>query len=184
MDKPVFLSVSNTILIIIDVQEKLWRVMYENEKLSDNLQRLIRGIQILNIPIILTEQYPQGIGPTVPEIAALLTDIKPLAKLSFSCCGDTNFLKILKNIDRKQVLVTGIESHVCVYQTAVDLLNSGYEVQAVTECVSSRTAENRLLGLQRIESAGGKLTGVEMALFELLKTAGNEQFKAINKIVK
>jgi nicotinamidase-related amidase len=166
------------------VQDKLWRVMYEKEKLSDNLQRLIRGVQVFNIPIIITEQYPQGIGSTVPEIAALLPGKKPIAKLSFSCCGDTNFLKELKAIDRKQVLLTGIESQVCVYQTAIDLLNAGYEVQAVTECISSRTPENRQLGLHRIEESGGKLTGVEMALFELLKTAGTESFKAINKIVK
>jgi nicotinamidase-related amidase len=184
MNNSPFLSIENTVLVIVDVQEKLWRVMYDKEKLLDNLQRLIRGIQVLGIPVIITEQYPQGIGPTVPEIAVLLRDNKPIAKLSFSCCGDTNFLKKLKAIDRKQVLITGIESHVCVYQTAIDLLKSGYEVQAVTECISSRTPENRQLGLQRIENAGGKLTGVEMALFELLKTAGSEQFKAISKIVK
>lgn len=179
-----FLSVSNTVLVIVDVQEKLWRVTYEKGKLLDNLCRLIQGIQVLNIPILMTEQYPQGLGPTVPEIKALLPAIKPVAKVSFSCCGDTNFLKELKALDRNQILITGIESHVCVYQTAVDLLNSGYEVQAVTEGISSRTPENRQLGLHRIEEAGGKLAGVEMVLFELLKTAGSEQFKAISRIVK
>lgn len=184
MDSSPFLSVDNSVLVIVDVQEKLWRVMHEKEKLLDSLQRLIRGVRVFNIPVIITEQYPQGIGPTVPEIAALLPDNKPVAKLSFSCCGDMNFLNELKAIDRKQILLTGIESHVCVYQTAVDLLYSGYEVQVVTDCVSSRTPENRQLGLGRIEKAGGKPTGVEMSLFELLKTAGSEHFKAISKIVK
>ncbi len=179
-----FLSVNNTALLIVDVQEKLWRVTYEKEKLLDNLCRLIKGMQVLNVPVLMTEQYPQGLGPTVPEIIALLPGAKPLAKTSFSCCGDTNFLKELKAIDRRQILITGIESHVCVYQTAIDLLNSGYEVQAVTEGISSRTPVNRQLGLHRIEQAGGKLTGVEMVLFELLKTAGSEQFKAISRIVK
>jgi nicotinamidase-related amidase len=179
-----FLGIDNTFLLIIDVQEKLWRVMYEKEKLLDNLQRLIRGAQVLGIPIIMTEQYPQRLGPTVPEIINLLPDIKPIAKLSFSCCGDKNILKELEKLNRKQVLITGIESHVCVYQTAIDMLNSGYEVQAVTECISSRTMENRKLGLKRMNQAGAVLTGVEMVLFELLKIAEGEKFKAISKIVK
>ncbi len=179
-----FLTLENTALIIIDVQEKLWRVMCEKEKLLDNLQRMIRGAQVLNIPIITTEQYPQGLGPTVPEISNLLSGSKPIAKLSFSCCGDTKFLHEIRRTDRKQLLITGIESHVCVYQTAIDLLNAGYEIQAVTECISSRTPENRELGLRRIEGAGGKLTGVEMALFELLKVAEGEKFKAVSQIVK
>ena len=179
-----FLNIDNTFLLIIDVQEKLWRVMYEKEKLLDNLQRLIRGVLVLGIPIILTEQYSHGLGPTVSEVTNLLHDIKPIAKLSFSCCGDKNFLKELESLNRKQVLITGIESHVCVYQTAIDLLNSGYEVQAVTECISSRTPENRKLGLRRMNRAGAVLTGVEMVLFELLKIAEGEKFKAISKIIK
>jgi nicotinamidase-related amidase len=174
-----FLNIDNTFLLIIDVQEKLWRVMYEKEKLLDNLQRLIRGALVLGIPIIMTEQYSQGLGPTVPEVISLLPDIKPIAKLSFSCCGDKNIVKKLESLNRKQVLITGIESHVCVYQTAIDLLNSGYEVQAVTECISSRTPENRKLGLKRMNQAGAVLTGVEMVLFELLKIAGGEKLRRL-----
>lgn len=184
MTQSPILTVENTALVIIDVQEKLWRVIFEKEKLRDDLQRLIRGVQVLGIPIIMTEQYPQGLGPTVPEVINLLSSTKPIAKLSFSCWGDENFRKELTALKRKQLLITGIESHVCVYQTAVDLLKAGYEVQAVTECISSRTVENRELGLRRIEGAGGRLTGVEMALFELLKVAEGEKFKAISRIVK
>ncbi len=184
MTQSSFLAVDNTVLVIVDVQEKLWRAIYEKEKLLDNLQRLINGLHVLGVPVIMTEQYPHGLGQTLPEIVALLPNIKPIAKLSFSCCGDENFRREFKALDRKQVLITGIESHVCVYQTAIDLLNSGYTVQAVADCISSRTPENRELGLHRMESAGGKLTGVEMVLFELLRIAGSEQFRAISKIVK
>ncbi len=179
-----FVSVENSVLIIIDVQEKLWRVIYEKEKLLDNLQRLIKGVQVLGIPIVMTEQYPQGLGKTLPEITALLPGLRPVEKLSFSCCGDTNFLNELKKLNRNQALIAGIESHVCVYQTAVDLLASGYLVEAVTDCISSRTQENLELGIHRMEAAGAKPTSVEMILFELLKAAGSEQFRAISKIVK
>ncbi len=179
-----FVSVENSVLIIIDVQEKLWRVIYEKEKLLDNLQRLIKGVQVLGIPIVMTEQYPQGLGKTLPEITALLPGLRPVEKLSFSCCGDTNFLNELKKLNRNQALIAGIESHVCVYQTAVDFLASGYLVEAVSDCISSRTQENLELGIHRMEAAGAKPTSVEMILFELLKAAGSEQFRAISKIVK
>ena len=184
MARPSFLDIENTFLLIIDMQEKLWRVMYEKEKILDNLQRLIRGTQVLDIPIVMTEQYPQGLGPTIPEVVSLLPNIKPIAKVSFSCCGDKNILGELEGVNRRQVLITGIESHVCVYQTAIDLLNSGYEVQTVTDCISSRTSENRELGLKRMNQSGAVLTGVEMVLFELLKVAEGDKFKAISKIVK
>ena len=179
-----FFTADKTALVIIDVQEKLWRVMYQKERLLDSILQLIRGMQVLEIPVLITEQYPQGLGPTVPDIIGLLPDSQPLAKTSFSCCKDNNFAKQLELMNRRQILITGIESHVCVYQTALGLLNSGYEVQAVTEGISSRTPDNRELGLHRIASAGGKLTSVEMALFELLQTAEGEIFKAISRIVK
>jgi len=179
-----FLAVGNTALVLIDIQEKLWRVAYENELLRDNTLKLVQGLQMLGVPILMTEQYPQGLGATLPEIKDLLPDVRPLEKLSFSCCGDRNFLKALESLNRNQLLITGIESHVCVYQTSIGLLNLGYEVQAVTDCISSRTAANREIGLHRIAGAGGKLTSVEMALFELLKVAGGDKFKALSKIVK
>src|SRR3972149_2232226 len=135
------LSTETATLIIVDVQEKLFRVIYQKEKLADNLQRLIKGIQVLKVPIIATEQYPRGLGPTISEVAQLL-NVQPIPKLSFSCCGNEDFLKTLKALGRKQVLVAGIESHVCVYQTVADLAGSGYEVHVVTDAVSSRTPEN------------------------------------------
>ncbi len=178
------LAVENTALVVIDVQEKLMRVMYQREKLVDNLQKLIRGIQIFGIPIIVTEQYSQGLGATIPEIAKLISNIQPLSKLSFSCYGDEEFVRKLEALGRKQVLVSGIESHVCVYQTVRDLINFGYEVHVVTDTVSSRTLENREIGLNMVNRMGAVLTSTEAVLFELLKIANGERFKPISQIVK
>ena len=178
------LNIDKTALVIIDVQEKLSRVMHEKEKLFENLQKLVKGAKLLNIPIIITEQNPNGLGPTVSEIAPLLTDIKPVTKFSFSCCSEEPFLRQLEMLNRKQVLLAGIETHVCVYQTAVDLIEAGYEVHTVVDCVSSRTLENKNLALDKMKSEGANLTSVEIALFELLKTAANPKFKELSKIVK
>ncbi len=178
------LNIDKTALVIIDVQEKLSRVMHEKEKLFENLQKLVKGVKLLNIPIIITEQNPNGLGPTVSEIAPLLTDIKPVTKFSFSCCSEEPFLRQLEMLNRKQVLLAGIETHVCVYQTAVDLIEAGYEVHTIVDCVSSRTLENKNLALDKMKSEGANLTSVEIVLFELLKTVANPKFKELSKIVK
>ena len=178
------LEANSAVLLVIDVQEKLFRIMYQKEKLVDNLQRLIKWIKVLGIPVLVTEQYPQGLGATIQEIAPLLTDIRPLPKVSFSCCGDSAFLQELKAFDRQQVLISGIESHVCVYQTAYDLINGGYEVYTVGDVISSRTEENLKIGLKMMNQLGAKLTSTEAVLFELLKVAEGDKFKAISRIVK
>ncbi len=179
------LKVDNTVLIVVDVQGKLAQVMHQKDALFANLEKIIKGIQVLGIPIIWTEQVPAKLGPTNPNIAALLANaIKPIAKSSFSCCGHRPFMDSLSDLNRKQVLLTGIETHVCIYQTTLDLLDAGYEVQVVTDAVSSRTAENKHIGLVRMREAGATLTSTEMALFELLQTAESPQFKEIAKIVK
>ena len=179
------LTLNNTALVVIDVQGKLAQLMSQKETLFENLQKIIKGAQVLELPIIWNEQLPEKLGPTAPEIAQLLTNTtQPIAKSSFSCCASPPFMAGLKATQRKQVLLTGIESHVCVYQTCLDLLNLGYEVQVVTDAVSSRTAENRQIGLERMKEAGATLTSTEMALFELLRVAEGPQFKEITKIVK
>jgi len=178
------LDAERSVLLVVDVQEKLFRVAFKREKLVDNLQRLIKGIQVLEVPVLLTEQYPQGLGPTIKEITLLLTNIKPIPKTSFSCCGDRAFLKELEKLDRRQVLISGIESHVCVYQTAADLICSGYEVHVVSDAISSRTEENREIGLKMMGRLGVNLTSTEAVLFELLKVAGGDKFKAISQIVR
>jgi len=178
------LDVNNTLMIIIDVQEKLSRLIFQREKLIDSTQRLIKGIKVFEIPVIITEQYPQGLGTTISDVTQLLPDVKRLSKVSFSCCGDEAFLKELRTIGRRQILVSGIEGHVCVYQTVVDLINYGYEVHVVTDTVSSRTPENRKIAFYLLDKAGATLTSVETVLFELLKIARGDKFKAISQIVK
>ena len=178
------LKTENTTLLIIDIQGNLAHLMHGKELLFKNVQKLINGIQVLGIPILRVEQNPQGLGPTIPEIADILSNIQPISKMSFSSCRNDDFLQALNALNRKQVLTAGIEAHVCVYQTAADLVDIGYEVQVVTDAISSRSVENKEIGLQRMRDSGVSLTSVETALFELLKVAEGEQFKEILKIVK
>lgn len=178
------LKMESAVLLLVDVQGKLARLMHDKERLFDNLQQLIKGIQVLGIPVLWVEQNPDGLGPTIPEIADLMPDVTPIPKMSFSSCRNDRFLQALNHLNRRQVLIAGIETHICVYQTAADLLAMGHEVQVVTDAVSSRTAENKAIGLQKMRDAGATLTSVETALFELLKAAEGEPFKAILKLVK
>jgi len=178
------LQINDCVLIVIDIQGRLAHLMYEKQQLFENLQKIIKGIKLLNVPLIWNEQIPDKLGSTVAEIKEVLSDFQPLPKVSFSCCGNPLFNEKLQALNRKQVLLVGIETHVCVYQTALDLINSDYEVHVLADAVSSRTLENKLIGLQKMEKAGAEITSVETALFELLKIAEGAEFKEIIKIVK
>jgi nicotinamidase-related amidase len=178
------LNVENTVLVVIDVQGNLAQLMHEKDLLFENVQKIIKGAQILAIPMVVTEQNPRGLGPTVPEIAYLLADIEPIDKMSFSCCGSARFMEELRATSRKQVLIAGIEAHVCVYQTTMELLHLGYEVQIVADAISSRVASNKEIALGKMSAGGAALTSTEMALFELLRTAESGKFKEILRIVK
>lgn len=178
------LTKDNAILVVIDVQGKLATLMHENETLFANINRMIKGARALDIPILWTEQIPDKLGETVSEIKSELDGIELLTKKTFSCCGGPGFNEQLNKLGRKQMIVTGIETHVCVYQTCMDLLKNNFEVHLVTDAVSSRIESNYHLGVQRIKEAGAILTSVEMSLFEMLKVAEGEQFKKIIQIVK
>ena len=172
-----------TALVVIDVQVKLMRVIHAREALVESLGKLVRGMAVLDVPIVWTEQNPDGLGPTVPEIAELLPG-RPISKLSFSCCGEPAFADAVERLGRGQLVLAGIESHVCVWQTAADLLAMGHEVHVCADAVSSRTPENKAIGLQKARDAGAALTSVEAALFELLGVADGPAFKQILRIVK
>ena len=178
------IKTDDTALVLIDIQEKLARAMHNKEALFDNLQRIIKGARVLGLPILWTEQNPDGLGPTIRQIADLLPDKKPASKFSFSCCGNQPFMKDLKAVNCKNILVAGIEAHVCVYQTVADLINLKFNVQVVADAVASRTLENRLIGLEKSKADGAALTSTETALFELLKDASSDHFKEIIQIVK
>lgn len=171
-----------SVLVVIDIQGNLYLAMDDREFLLANTIKLVRGIQVLEIPVILTEQVK--IGATVPELAAILNDVKPILKNSFSCCGDKRFMEELRALGKKQVLVCGIEAHVCAYQTCIDLMALGFEVYVVADAVSSRTARNREIGIQKLVNSGVILTSVEMALFELLKSADDPKAKELFTIIK
>lgn len=172
-------------LLVVDVQTKLVNVMHNGEQLLNNLKRLIQGIDILKIPIIITEQYPQGLGATHEQIAPLVSQYEVIEKNSFSCCQNERFTRVLNQHGRQQVVVCGIETHVCVYQTAVDLQVLGYKVEVVSDAVSSRNPKNTKLALDKllIQQEIG-ITGTEMLLYELLKEAVGDNFKLISKILK
>jgi nicotinamidase-related amidase len=158
--------------------------MHEKDILFDNLRRLIAGTRALGIPILWMEQIPEKLGSTSAEFRELLAPEQPIRKSSFSCCGEPAFTERLEALGRRQVLLAGIETHVCVYQTAADLGNRGYEVEVVSDAVSSRTPANKLVGLERIRAAGARITSVEMALFELMRTADHAAFRDILRIVR
>lgn len=178
------LSRTAAVLIMIDFQEKLFQVMSDKENLSANNVKLIQGFKALDLPVIVTEQIPEKLGCTIPELTKELDDVRPIAKESFSCWANAVFHDRLESLTRRHVVLTGIECHVCVYQTALDLMRSGYTVHLVADAVSSRTRENREIGIAAIQRAGAQITSTEMVLFELLRTAADPKAKDIFKIVK
>lgn len=178
------LSAAHALLLVIDVQGRLAELAWRSESIRKNIRILIEGMKALEVPVIATEQYPKGLGPTVPDIAELLGDTTVIEKTSFSCCGEFAFETRLTELHKTDIIVCGIETHVCVYQTTRDLLALGYNVHLVTDAVSSRSEENWKLGVDACIALGAKRTGTEMVLFELLRVSGTEQFKTISSLVK
>jgi nicotinamidase-related amidase len=174
------LQQDRTALVVVDVQEGFRRAIPDFERVAQAAATLIEGAGIIGVPVVLTEQYPKGLGETAPEIAEHLPDgTEPLEKVIFSAADAEGF-----NLGgRDQVLVCGIETHVCVNQTVLDLLEAGTEVQVAEDAVGSRTEENKRIGLHKMERAGATLTSVETALFELLGRAGTDEFKQVQKLI-
>jgi len=178
------LDIQQFCLTVVDVQGKLAQLMHGREALFKNIQILVRAAKILEIPILWCQQYPDALGPTVPEIAQHLSDIEPINKSAFSCCGEEQFNTKLKDLSRNQVLLCGIETHVCIYQTAIDLLGHGFNVNIIADAVSSRALENKQIALNKLAAEGAKISCTEMALSELLKNAEHPKFRQIAKLIK
>lgn len=178
------LNPDQTTLVIVDVQGKLAQLMADRETLFANLRRMIQGSRALDMPVIWVEQLPGKLGPSIPEIAEELPDQQPICKETFSCGGNDEFNAALAATGCSQVLLTGIETHICVYQTACDLLQGGYGVEVVTDATASRIPGNKGLGIDKMQRLGATLTSTEMILFELMRTASHPAFRAIQKIVK
>jgi nicotinamidase-related amidase len=178
---------NNAVLVIIDAQERLMPVIHERLEVERNLERLIRGAHILGVPVIVTEQYVKGLGPTVEPLRRALEETsgyRPIEKQCFSAQACSPFAAQLDALDRRQVLLAGVETHVCVYQTAHDLLAAERSLWLVADAVSSRTPRNRDIALQRMVSEGARLSSTEMTLFELLRVSGTDEFRAIANLVK
>jgi nicotinamidase-related amidase len=172
-------------LVVIDMQESFRAAVPDFAAVAARVAVAARGAQLLNVPVVVTEQYPKGLGRTAEEIrAALPAGDEPVEKTAFSSCGAREFVARLEQAGARQVLVCGIEAHVCVNQTTHDLLARGYQVHLLTDCVSSRAARDREAGLSKMLRAGALPSTVELALFELMRDARHEQFKAIQRLIK
>ena len=178
------IPVCESVCLVIDIQEKLFPHMQDRDQLVLNCQKLIRGLSVLDVPFIVTEQYPKGVGSTIEPIKSIIPGADPLEKISFSCCGDEKFDSSLKNFHRKYIIIAGIEAHVCVLQTVLDLAEQGYQPVVIEDCISSRKLNDKIVAVQRMRQEGAIISTVESILFELCQQAGTETFKQISKMVK
>jgi isochorismate hydrolase len=174
------------VLVVVDVQDVLIKKMNQGvaENVIRNIRILLAFAKEMTIPILITEQYPKGLGKTIPEIKMELESIVPIEKVSFSCCGVETFNHQLNQLERKQVILTGIETHVCVLQTADDLIQRSYEVYAVADAVCSRRKLDWEMGLRWMKKKGAMIPTTEIIAFQLLKEAGTEEFRRLSKLLK
>ncbi|HKJ29598.1 MAG TPA: isochorismatase family protein [Desulfuromonadales bacterium] len=179
------LDAEKAVLVVIDVQERLVPAMPEDIylRLRNTVAMLIEVAGLLGLPVVTTEQYPKGIGHTVPELAAACNETV-IEKVSFGCCGEATFLEALKNTGRTQVLITGMEAHVCVYQTVLGLLEDGYYVHLIRDAICSRNKTDYLAGVANAGQAGAVVTTAETVMFQMLQESTHEQFRAVSKLVK
>jgi nicotinamidase-related amidase len=180
-----FLDAGSAALVVIDVQEKLCVAMDDKvlRHLVKNAGILMDAALELQMPVVATEQYVKGLGETLPELKSRLA-APALEKMTFSCCGDAAFVEKMKSLGRKQVIVVGMECHVCVLQTVLELLEAGFIVHLVRDAVMSRKKDNWLVGIETARDAGAVITSTEAALFQLLKVAGTDEFKKLSKLVR
>ncbi|GLO62919.1 hydrolase [Vibrio sp. MACH09] len=171
-------------LIVVDVQGKLARLVHDSQTLISNCEKLILGAKALGLPIILLEQNPDKLGRTVEELTAHLEDVKPISKFTFNACESPDFLAAVKTMDVESWLVCGIEAHICVYQTSQGLTDLGFQVELVSDCVSSRTLSNMQLGINRLKESGVAITGLEMCLYQLVKDCRSNEFKQILNLIR
>ncbi|MBI5117731.1 hydrolase [Candidatus Poribacteria bacterium] len=178
------LEKENTLLLVVDYQKKLLAAFKEPEAPVQNCIKLIKFAKIMGIPIIWTEQYPKGLGPTTDAVRNELMPCSPIEKLTFSCFGEPRFVSALSSHSQGQLMVCGIETHICVEQTSLDGIAAGYQVHVVADACASRRIQDHEIGLHKIEQAGGVLTCSEMAMYEILRAADAKEFREVLKIVK
>ncbi len=170
--------------VVIDMQERLFPHIEENIGLESTLVTLLRGLQELNVETLVTQQYTKGLGPTIMAVTETLNDFSHIEKICFSCCGEPQFMEKLRANGARHIILTGIEAHVCVQQTALDLRAEGYTPVIIEDCVSSRRHRDKDTAIERMRAAGCIITSCESILFELLVEAGSDTFRAISRLVK
>lgn len=173
-----------TAAVVVDIQERLLPHIYQWEQTLQNCLKLIEGLQVLSIPMVVTQQYTKGLGPTDPLIMSKIQGFSHIEKNTFSCYGEPAFKDKLAALGKKNIILCGIESHVCVLQTCIDLIDGGYMPVIVEDCVSSRKPADKLTAIERMRQEGARITTLESLLFELTECAGTEIFKSISKLVK
>lgn len=179
------LSREHATLIVIDMQEAFRSVIQDFAEVATRIGKAVQGAQLLEVPVIVTEQYPRGLKHTASEISAhLRPESKAVEKICFSSCGVAEFTEQLRSRNVQQVIVCGIEAHICVAQTVLDLLADGIEVHLLVDCITSRKRDSKEVALHRLTQAGAVLSNLEMALFEMMRTADSPQFKAVQSLIK
>jgi nicotinamidase-related amidase len=176
--------VEDTMAVVIDFQEKLFPHMFDKESLLNNCSTLIQGLKTMYIPTLVTQQYSKGLGETVEDIKLSLGDFEYTEKMSFSCCGEHDFLTKIKMQRKENVILLGIETHVCVLQTALDLIDLGFNPIVIHDCTSSRKLNDKQIAMERLKQEGAMVSTYESILFELCQTAASDEFKTISKLVK
>jgi nicotinamidase-related amidase len=174
----------NTTALFIDFQERLFPVMNEKETLLRNTRILLEGLKVLGIPVVFTQQYTKGLGETINELSSLVPDFNPIEKTDFSCFGAEDYRYFLQDQQSSQIILGGIEAHVCVMQTAVDLKEAGYSPIVITDCITSRSEISKISAIDRFRHENILMATTESILFELTRSAGSESFRAISKLVK
>ncbi len=171
-------------LLVVDVQEKLAPAVSDPADVIRNAGILMRAAARLGVPLVVSEQYPQGLGATVPELRALAPESARIAKLSFSCADDPALRQRIREAQRSLIVIAGLEAHVCVLQSALGLQQAGYQIVVVADAISSRTPANRDAALQRLRENGVEVATTEMVLFEWLGQAGTPEFKELSRLIK
>ncbi len=180
-----FFHIDTSLLLVVDIQQRLWPHIANREQVRDRTSVLMKGAREIGVPAIVTEQYPKGLGPTLPELMEVRApETRVCSKTAFGCLGDVPLKRAIERMGRKQLVVCGIETHVCVLQTVLEALANRYQVAVVADAVGSRDDANRSLGFDRMRAAGAVIASSEMILFEWMRDARHPAFKAISTLVK
>ena len=174
----------DAVAVVVDIQERLLPHIFQWEQTLQNCLKLIEGLQVLSVPIVVTQQYTKGLGPTDPSIVDRISGFSHIEKSTFSCCGESVFKEKISSLGKKYIILCGIETHVCVLQTCIDLLEDGYIPVVVEDSVSSRKPNDKAVAIERMRQEGARITTFESILFELTQCSGTETFKSISKLVK